>query len=270
MSAGYFSIGAGLISTLRGNRNAFLMLFFSFYYGWIEKLLFSTSIKKLDVMNKTLEMPFHLAACALGLLLLESGANRYLIKIEHYRFQVHCGAKWPAPYQNYYMAFVGLCCLLFRPFFRMTLIIIPVFTPLVNASISYLTGPEWLFKAPFWVVGLWLVWREIKVLIYLSQPETQQPHWLREIAARLVLMTLLAISMSAFKVDFRSFFLVPSSFSIASVLLMLFPFSLFFTMFFLPIRMVEFWVDWVDCRTTPQKTFYISSVVWTVFKTLTK
>lgn len=266
----YLSAGFSLVAALKGNKNALLMVVFSFYYRWVENLLMSTSIVTRQFIHKDVVLPYSLALGALGLLCLEAWANRYLIEIEYFRFQqqTQVQTKWPAPTQTYYTAFVGLCSLLFRPFFRMTLIVIPVLTPLIDALQEFHLVP-WVIKVPFWIAGGWLLWSEIKVLFYLAKPASQAPHFLKEALARWVLMTLLALCMVTFKVGFRPLFWLPSPITVQSLLGMLFPFSLFFTMFFLPLRIVEFWVDWVDCRTFTRKILYIASVVWLMFTALT-
>lgn len=266
----HISTGFGLISAFKGNKNALLLIAFSFYYKWVETLLLNTSIITRQYIHKDIVLPYKLAMCAFFLLCLEGWANKYLIAIEHFRFlqQSQETASWPAPTQTYYTAFVGLCSLLFRPFFRMTLIVIPVLTPFTE-RLNDFTPISWMSNLPLWTAGAWLLWSELKVLFYLSKPASQPPHFLKEALARWVLMTLLALCMVTFKVGFRSFFWLPSPITVQSLLIILFPFSLFFTMFFLPLRLVEFWVDWVDCRTLSRKIIYIASAIWLMFTIVT-
>lgn len=268
----YLSAGIGIIHALKGNKNALLMVVFSFYYSWVENLLLSTSIVTRQYIHKDVVLPYSLALIAFGILCLEAWAGRYLIEIEHFRFQQNSQSKskWPAPTKTYYTAYVGLCSLLFRPFFRMTLIVIPVLTPLVDTlKESQISTVIWLVKAPLYLAGGWLLWREIKLLLYLSAPSLQRPHVIKEALARWVLMTLLALCMVTFKVMFRDLLWLPNPYTLQSFLSISFPFALFFTMFFLPLRIIEFWVDWVDCRKLNHKIIYIASVVWVMFTVMT-
>lgn len=264
------SAGLGLVSVFRGNKNALLLIAFSFYYRWVEQILLNTSVVTRQYIHKDLVLPDRLAFFAFGVLCLESWSSKYLIGVEHFRFtqQSQKQANWPAPTQNYYTAFVGLCSLLFRPFFRMTLIVIPVLIPFTE-YLKDLTSVHWISKAPLWIAGTWLLWSELKVLYFLSKPASQPPHFLKEALARWVLMTLLALCMVAFKLSFRSFFWLPNPITLQSLLGILFPFGLFFTMFFLPLRIVEFWVDWVDCPTLSRKILYVASVIWLMFTMVT-
>lgn len=267
----HLSTGIRVIHALKGNKNALLLIVFTFYYRWIEQLLMSTSIITRQYIHKDVSLPYSLTLIAFGILCLEGWASRYIIEIEHFRFRQHPqkAATWPSLTQNSYIAFVGLCSLFFRPFFRMTLIVIPVLTPLVDTlKDSPLSAVTWLVKAPIWIAGGWLLWREIKLLIYLSAPTMQSPHFVKEAFARWVLMSLLALFMVTFKVGFRQFFWLPNPYTFKELMGILFPFALFFTMFFLPLRLLEFWVDWVDCRTLSRKVLYVASVVWVMFTTV--
>jgi hypothetical protein len=268
----HLSTSIGIIKALKGNKNALLLIVFSFYYRWVEQLLMSTSVVTRQYIHKEVALPYTLALVAFGMLCLEGWASRYIIDIEHFRYKQHpqTTATWPTLTQNNYMAYVGLCSLLFRPFFRMTLIIIPVLTPLINTlKESPLGTVSWLLKAPIWIAGGWMLWREAKLLFSLSRPSLQHPQFLKEALARWILMTLLALFMVTFKVGFRQFFWLPNPYTFKELLGISFPFVLFFTMFFLPLRLLEFWVDWVDCRTFSRKALYVASVVWLMFTTVT-
>ncbi|MEZ4903552.1 MAG: hypothetical protein R2822_18200 [Spirosomataceae bacterium] len=267
----HFSGGLGAISLLRDNKNALLLVLFSFYFHWVEQLLLSTSVVTRQYIYKDISLPYGLATFALGVLCLEGWASKYIIQIEYFRFLQHLQKQvtWPAPTQTYFTAFVGLCSLLFRPFFRMTLIVIPVLNPLI-VVLQKQTSILWISKFPIWIAGLWLLWVELRVLFYLSKPTFQQPHFLKEVLARWVLMTLLAVCMVAFKIIFQSLFALPNPLTIQSLLQLLFPFILFFSMFFLPLRLIEFWIDWVDCHTISRKVFYIASVIWIMFTIITR
>jgi hypothetical protein len=210
--------------------------------------------------HNDVQLPVWLLAVGVVFLLAEGRASRYVIAVEHTRFLQHNpGATWPGLLEgrSYTRGILALFAVIWRSFFRIYLITAPLIHWL---ELQYSLSPQ-VWQVVYWLVGGGVAWRELVLVARLQEPPPPvQPVWYLELWARWVVLTLLAICLSFFEVGFGSLFPLRSGEvdwhavrQGAPLLLLL------FGMFFVPVRLLEFYTTWVDCRTWGQKAAYLLS-----------
>lgn len=199
-----------------------------------------------------LQVQSWMLAPLLLLLLLEAPALQQVIGLEFRIFQKRFPDKaWPENSKNKFFIAWGISSALIRTVIRMVLIIDPAVRLLKS---SFPQVPTAVLMWGHILLFLYMIWLELKLYVFLNAPELARSnpkwHW----PARLLVLCMLALSMYMFTHGFGRQ-LRFSGQDAAGWFLLLFMFGFFF----LPLRMVEFRLAWINGRHYFQRTMLIVS-----------
>lgn len=186
------------------------------------------------------------------LLALEAPALQQLIGMEFGYFQKRFPEKvWPVNSKNKYWITWGISAAFIRTIFRVVLLIDPA-VKVLKISFPQVANAVWMWA--YILVLLYLLWSELKLFVFLGAPDMARssPKWYWH--ARLVVLAILAMNMYAFTHGFGSMLRFSTRES-AGWFFMLFTFGFFF----LPLRMVEFKLAWVNGCNAVQRIMLVVS-----------
>jgi hypothetical protein len=246
------------LPSLGGLRGTFINLIFAFYLDHLYCLLNQYQV------YRDIQLPTSWTAYIAVLLLAEPWAYRYIIGIEYSRFAERQRLPWPSLGQSKYMATMALFSVVFRSMFKVLLVTQPLLKYLLAPLEAPLAEYPVLLKAPNWIAGVLVVAVEVYFLVSILEPQARKPQLAKELASRWVTSTLLCVWLVFTAILLKD--ITPSPAQAVGVMSFWFPFLLVFNLFFIPLRFVEFYTDWVDCHTIPQKGLYISSLALVLYR----
>lgn len=199
-----------------------------------------------------LQVQSWMLAPLLVLLLLEAPALQQLIGMEFRYFQRRFPDKvWPENSKSKFWIAWGISTALIRTVIRMVLIIDPAFRLLKN---TFPQVPTTVWMCGYILLFLYMIWLELKLYVLLNAPELARssPKWYWP--ARGLVLFMLALSMYTFTHGFgRQLRFSGQDTADWFLLLVMFGFL------FLPLRMVEFRLAWVNSRQFFHRTMLIIS-----------
>lgn len=248
-------------TTLDGLRGTLVNLILAFYFDFLYRELSQYEVYR-DV-----KLPIYWIAFIALLLIAEPFAYRYIIGLEYTRYTERLQLPWASLGKSLYMWLMALFSLIFRCMFKILIVTRPLLQYLLKPLESTLGHYPGLLKAPTWIVGAAVVAAEGYILLVLIEPKRYKYLFVSELLSRWVTSTLMCVWLVFTVVLLKDLAPNPlTSHHGISAASFWFPFLLVFNLFFIPIRFVEFYTDWIDCQTSSQKGLYILSMAFVLYR----
>lgn len=223
-------------------------------------LILGTWLSKANKSNDDYDMPLYIICFFTALLPFEYRANQYILANEFQMMSLSQKATWDWFTKLRVFGILLLLAVQWRTYFKMYFLISPLFTALYAWVGFDIHSILWIWKLPFYLIGLGIFWGELVMVRHILYPSEdkvakQNIWWSRLVIV--LLMTFFTISLQAM---LRSFFNLRLEFTemIANL-----PFLfLVFVFFYIPLRWIELISDVIDCENKWQLwLFWISAFV---------
>lgn len=187
------------------------------------------------------------------LFLLEPLGVRYILNQSMNVVNNRENGVWLRFQKSKFFGFLLLMALIWRTYFRLVVLLFPLLQA-IGWDMDYADWPRY-WKFLWWFLGIWVLYREMRLLLYLYEPEEVLfPTWVGQLlrASVLVLTVLFMVQIGV---------LVPrelkgNTLSLAQIGQTLPFMGLFFVLFYIPVRWIEIISDIVQVRRWWQMILY--------------
>ncbi|HMU05922.1 MAG TPA: hypothetical protein PJ990_19950 [Saprospiraceae bacterium] len=193
------------------------------------------------------------------LLIFERKADLNVLSVEFSQINVSQNTRWLWFMKSWYFGILLLMSFIWRTFFRVVLLLFPLLTFVYkHYGYEYTTAP-WILKIPYWLVLIWVAYRELRLIANVIEPPQHQVNIIAEWTSRALQLVLITFFMTNLSVMFKG--QIDIRFGFSHALWSSMPFMLIvFTFFYVPIRWVEIVGDAIDASTKTQVViFWVTS-----------
>ncbi len=196
-----------------------------------------------------------------GLLLLavEPWAVRNVMAVELGHLQTELPSGWQWFQKTQYFQLLMFMAVVWRTYFRAVIIVFPLLNGLYGMVHWPQVSAYWYMKVPHALVTGILLYRELRLQLYMFEPPTQPVSAVQEWASRGVILLLTTIFMQTASQLAHDFMGSANGAAIEVIRNNLLFLAIYFTFFYVPLRWIELLSGAVDSRTRWQAVAFWAS-----------
>ncbi|MBK9257886.1 MAG: hypothetical protein IPM42_20720 [Saprospiraceae bacterium] len=214
----------------------------------------------LDKVNRSAvdyDMPMYIIIIFTALIPFENSANQYLITHEFQKMNEVQIRVWQKFSKTYFFGLLLLMLVIWRTYFKMELLIMPIFYEVYNwLGLNYkiLT---WKGKIPVYLAGSLIVYGELILLGHTLIPGKIKANFNKELGSKVVVLLSATFFTMGLLLIFKPYF---GNIHQNNVMMNLPVLIIVFVFFYIPLRWVEIISDVIDCQNRWQLwLFWLSS-----------
>ncbi len=227
-----------------------------FFYNIILLLLSLTVgrfFQSFQLSNGYFDFPLWVLLLLFLFFLLEPFAVKYILSQSINVGNNRENGVWITFQKGKFFGFLLLMALIWRTYFRLVVILFPLLRA-IGWDVDYAEWPRY-WKFLWWFSGVWVLYLELRLLLYLYEPEEIiLPTWVgRLLRASVLILTVLFMVQIGVLVPRE---LKGNMVTLAQIAQTLPFMGLFFVLFYIPVRWIEIISDLVQVRHWWQMALY--------------